>query len=114
MVAGPPVEVQVRDLAASLYTSVVAVGVPKTKDPWNGFYSSGKQNRICVNALIQNGYCLMYPTSGLTPGVGNYLIIVIFKLVIIVIVPLGTRDNPAMSCQDIYNCNGDSFKPGEQ
>ena len=28
--------------------------------------------------------------------------------------PLGTRDNPAMSCQDIYNCNGDSFKPGEQ
>jgi len=26
--------------------------------------------------------------------------------------PLGTRDNPAMSCQDIYNCNGDSFKPG--
>ena len=27
---------------------------------------------------------------------------------------LVTRDNPAMSCQDIYSCNGDSFKPGEQ
>ena len=30
-VAGPPVEVQVRDLVVSLYTSVVAVGVPETK-----------------------------------------------------------------------------------
>jgi len=29
-VAGPPVEVQVRVLAVSLYTSVVAVGVPTT------------------------------------------------------------------------------------
>ena len=29
VVAGPPVEVQVRDLAASLYSSVVAVGVPE-------------------------------------------------------------------------------------
>ena len=26
--------------------------------------------------------------------------------------PLGTQDNPAMSCQDIYKCNGDNFKPG--
>ena len=31
VVAGPPVEVQVRDLVVSLYTSVVAVGVPETK-----------------------------------------------------------------------------------
>jgi len=31
VVAGPPVEVQVRDLVVSLYTSVVAVGVPKTQ-----------------------------------------------------------------------------------
>ena len=30
VVTGPPVEVQVRDLVVSLYTSVVAVGVPKT------------------------------------------------------------------------------------
>ena len=29
VVAGPPVEVQVRDLAVALYTSVVAVGVPE-------------------------------------------------------------------------------------
>ena len=29
VVAGPPVEVQVRDLVVSLYTSVVAVGVPE-------------------------------------------------------------------------------------
>ena len=26
--------------------------------------------------------------------------------------PLGTKDNPAMSCQDIYKCNGETFKPG--
>jgi len=26
--------------------------------------------------------------------------------------PLGTQDNPATSCQDIYSCNGASFKPG--
>lgn len=26
--------------------------------------------------------------------------------------PLGTKENPAMSCQDIYTCN-DNFKPGE-
>lgn len=26
--------------------------------------------------------------------------------------PLGTRENPAVSCQDIYTCRGDSFKPG--
>ena len=31
VVAGPPVEVQVRDLVVPLYTSVVAVGVPATK-----------------------------------------------------------------------------------
>ena len=31
VVAGPPVEVQVRDLVVSLYTSEVAVGVPETK-----------------------------------------------------------------------------------
>ena len=31
VVAGPPVEVQVRDLVVSLYTSVVAVGVPESK-----------------------------------------------------------------------------------
>jgi len=31
VVTGPPVEVQVRDLVVSLYTSVVAVGVPKTQ-----------------------------------------------------------------------------------
>ena len=24
----------------------------------------------------------------------------------------GTRESPAMSCQDIYNCHGDSFKSG--
>ena len=29
VVAGPPVEVQVRDLAVPLYSSVVAVGVPE-------------------------------------------------------------------------------------
>ena len=40
VVAGPPVEVQVRDLVVSLYPSVVAVGVPETKEPWNGLYSS--------------------------------------------------------------------------
>jgi len=47
VVAGPPVEVQVRDLVVSLYTSVVVVGVPETKEPWNGLYSIGKrkQNR---------------------------------------------------------------------
>ena len=32
VVAGPPVEVQVRDLAASLYSSVVAVGAPKQRN----------------------------------------------------------------------------------
>ena len=52
LVAGPPVEVQVRDLVVSLYTSVVVVGVPETKEPWNGLYSRNKLNRICVNALI--------------------------------------------------------------
>jgi len=31
VVAGPPVEVQVRDLVVSLYTSVVTVGTPETK-----------------------------------------------------------------------------------
>jgi len=31
LVAGPPVEVQVRDLVVPLYTSVVTVGVPETK-----------------------------------------------------------------------------------
>ena len=31
VVAGPPVEVQVRDLAVALYSSVVAVGVPESK-----------------------------------------------------------------------------------
>ena len=32
VVAGPPVEVQVRDLVVSSYTSVVAVGTPETKN----------------------------------------------------------------------------------
>jgi len=31
VVAGPPVEVQVRDLALSLYTSVAVLGVPESK-----------------------------------------------------------------------------------
>lgn len=27
--------------------------------------------------------------------------------------PVGSKDNPAISCMDIYNCNGGgSFKPG--
>ena len=26
--------------------------------------------------------------------------------------PLGTRDNPAISCQDIAHCRGDVFSPG--
>ena len=32
VVAGPPVEVQVRDLVVPLYTSVVAVGTPEAKE----------------------------------------------------------------------------------
>ena len=32
VVAGPPVEVQVRDLVVSLYSSVVAVGAPKQRN----------------------------------------------------------------------------------
>jgi len=30
VVAGPPVEVQVRDLVVSLYASMIAVGAPET------------------------------------------------------------------------------------
>ena len=42
VVAGPPVEVQVRDLVVSLYTSEVALGVPKTQKYYAvDFISSG-------------------------------------------------------------------------
>ena len=27
--------------------------------------------------------------------------------------PVGSKTNPAMSCMDIYNCNGADFKPGQ-
>lgn len=27
--------------------------------------------------------------------------------------PLGTKDNPAVSCKDIANCQGDQFSAGE-
>ena len=36
VVAGPPVEVQVRDLLVSLYPSVVTVGVPETENHGQG------------------------------------------------------------------------------
>lgn len=29
------------------------------------------------------------------------------------ITPVGTHDNPALSCQDVFNCQGTSFVPGK-
>lgn len=29
------------------------------------------------------------------------------------ITPVGTKDNPAMSCQDVFNCQGTSFTAGK-
>ena len=56
---------------------------------------------------------LYYPSSQVpsnfdSEGVRVMLMDKLSKL----ISPLGTQDNPAMSCQDIYKCNGDNFKPG--
>jgi len=42
VVAGPPVEVQVRDLVVSLYTNEVAVGPPEIKNHGVDFVSSDK------------------------------------------------------------------------
>ena len=48
------------------------------------------------------------PTNFESDGV----IDVLLKKLNALISPTGTRDNPALSCQDVFNCQGTSFVPG--
>jgi len=57
LVAGPPVEVQVRDLVVPLYTSVVAVGAPAKYD----FNSCSKFFSCGVHRYIQVGEYMLSP-----------------------------------------------------
>ena len=50
LVAGPPVEVQVRDLVVSLYTNKVAVGTPEIYGV--DFVSSDKSHSSYTQAII--------------------------------------------------------------
>ena len=43
----------------------------------------------------------------------NGVIDVLLKKLNALISPMGTRDNPALSCQDVFNCQGTSFVPGD-
>ena len=56
VVAGPPVEVQVRVLVVSLYTNVVTVGTPEKS--WGGFFSSDKFADITQYIYTCNNICL--------------------------------------------------------
>ena len=59
VVAGPPVEVQVRDLVVPLYTSLVAKGAPATKK--YDFNSGSKFFSCGVHRYIQIGVYALSP-----------------------------------------------------
>ena len=53
LVAGPPVEVQVRDLVVSLYTSLVAIGIPTTEESWPGLISLVVAGLQSIHAALE-------------------------------------------------------------